>query len=462
MLLLAGFSHAATFTWDGGGSDNNFTSGLNWSGDVAPDRSASADLIFAGTTRLTPNANWGGWTVNSLTFGNTAGAFTLSGGELTIGAGGVVNNSANTQTIQNQIKLSADQTWNAADGAIVSTGYFSGNSKNLTLTGASAITIGGQLNGVGTLNLAGSGNRTFGGQVGATTVNAAGTGTTSFNAQLNVGTLNISAGTNNFANVQASSGINISGSANANFTGPVTGGSSGVNISSSGNVNFTGSINSGSLTLNGSGTTTISGSGQMSTGAVTVNNGTLILDHNGSAINSTLTINDGGTVVFASDNQIPSWQSVTLNEGSTLYLGDTTQTFASLIINGDSVIDFGSGGSQLNITYGGISIANEVTITILNWSEEAGDVFYGGNINNPDAVVHVQYADNDGNIYATATWTGSSNSNGYVKPGSPVPEPSTYGLVMLGSGIVFFIWRRRSQAAARRSSVDGNQGPRNA
>ncbi|MET0262356.1 MAG: PEP-CTERM sorting domain-containing protein [Rariglobus sp.] len=439
LTLAATCAQAATFTWDGGGSDNNWETANNWNPNVAPSHSSdSHDFVFAGSTRLSAEANNGGWNLKSLTFSTTAGAFNLSGHVLSIGSGGVTNNSANTQTIQNQLSFSDNQTWNAANGAIISTGYISANGKNLTATGSSAVTISGQINNAGTINLSGSGNRTLGGAISATTVNIGSTGTNTFSSQLNVGTLNLSAGNNTFANVQAGTGINVGGTANANFTGPVTGGSNGISITSSGNVNFSGSINSGSLTLNGTGTTTLSGSGSKSTGAVVVNSGTLILDQTGGgdAINNSLTVNSGGTVIFAGNNQVPEWQTVTLNAGSTLYLGDTTQTFASLVITGDSVIDFGSGGSQLNVTYGGINIANGITITIVNWDASAGDVFAGANPGAP--VVNVQYADSSGNIYATGTWGG-----GYVKPGSPVPEPATYGLMLLGAGVGLVAFRRR-------------------
>ncbi|CAM2831177.1 PEP-CTERM sorting domain-containing protein [Rariglobus hedericola] len=443
LTLAAACAQAATFTWDGGGGDSNWETANNWNPNVAPGHSSSGDnFVFAGTTRLSNDANSGGWDIGSLTFNSTAGAFTLGGGTLTIGSGGVTNNSTSTQTINNQITLAANQTWTAASGAITSTGYFNANSKDLTLAGSKTITVTGQVNNVATLNLTGSGNRTFSStnQVAATSVNVANTGTNTFNGQMNVGTLNASAGTSTFANVQASSGINVSGSANASFTGPVSGGTSGISISSSGNINFSGSINSGSLTLNGTGTTTLSGSGSKSTGAVVVNSGTLVLNQTGGgdAINNSLTVNSGGTVIFAGDNQVPEWQTVTLNTGSTLYLGDTTQTFASLVITGDSVIDFGSSGSQLNVTYGGISIASGITITIVNWDASAGDVFAGSNPGAP--VVNVQYADSSGHVYASGTWSG-----GYVTPGAPVPEPATYGLIMLGAGIGFVVLRRRQR-----------------
>lgn len=444
LLALAGvYVRAATYTWDGNGGNSpqtTWSTGNNWNPNGAPVRTGGHDLIFATGDKLSNSADGGDWTINSLTFDNTAGAFILSGDILNIGAGGITNNSTAAQTLNNQITLSATQDWTASSGAITATGYINAAGNSLTLTGANTITVSGQLNNVAALNLTGSGNRTFNttNQVAAATINVASTGTTTFNGQINVGTLNASAGTSTFANVQATAGINVSGTAGANFTGPVTGGTGGVNITSSGNIDFSGTINSGSLTLNGTGTTTLSGSGGKSTGAVVVNSGTLVLAQTGGgdALNNTLTVNSGGTVIFAGNNQVPEWQTVTLNTGSTLYLGDTSQTFAGLVINGDSVIDFGTGGSQLNVTYNNITIANGVTVTIQNWDADAGDVFGGANPGSN--VVNVQYADSSGNIYATGTWGG-----GYVTPGTPVPEPSTYGLLLLGGSAVFVLCRRR-------------------
>lgn len=431
---------AATYTWDG---DNNGNWGVNnnWSTNTAPSSGGNHDLVFAGTVNTNTTANGGGWTVNSLAFNSTAGAFTLGGGTLSLGAGGITNNSASTQTINNQFTLTANQTWTAASGAITTgTAYFNAANYDLTLAGSHAITINNQIGNLGTLTLSGSGNRTFGTQqVSATTVNVQNTGTNSFGAQLNVGTLNVSAGTTTFANVQAGSAINVSGAANANFTGPVAGGT--MTMSGSGNINFSGNITSGTLNLTSAftGTVTLSGTGSKNISSTVVSGGTLLMNQSGGddAINGSLTVNSGGTVVFGQDNQIPSWQTVTLNAGSTLLLGDTSQTFQNLVINGNSVIDFAGSDSQLNVS--NLNIASGTTITILNWDSTIGDVF--GSNNNPGGSVTIQYADSNGNIYSTGTWSG-----GTIKPGNPVPEPAAYGFFMLASGVGLFLCRRRPRA----------------
>ncbi|MHC4503270.1 MAG: hypothetical protein ACYTFI_08200, partial [Planctomycetota bacterium] len=106
---------AVTFTWDGGGADNNWSTGANWVGDVAPDPAVPDDIVFAGATRLTPNVDVA-WSVNSITFAATADTFTIGGAQLTIDAGGITNNDTDsTQTIDCTIDVAAAQTWTAVD-----------------------------------------------------------------------------------------------------------------------------------------------------------------------------------------------------------------------------------------------------------------------------------------------------------------------------------------------------------
>ena len=167
-------SRASVFTWDGGGGDNNWNTGTNWVGNSAPPSGSSTnDFHFAGSLRLTPNAQ-AAYSINSLTFDSGASAFTIGGSTLTIGAGGVSNNSTNTETINNVITLGAAQTWNAASGNLA----FGGNINNagflLTVSGASNTTVSGVISGSGGLTKNGAGTLTIGGAntyTGATTGN---------------------------------------------------------------------------------------------------------------------------------------------------------------------------------------------------------------------------------------------------------------------------------------------------
>src|SRR5438132_442089 len=59
----------AIFVWDGGHpSQDAWTANQNWNPNGAPANDGTADLLFTGGIRLTPNANNGPWSINSISF----------------------------------------------------------------------------------------------------------------------------------------------------------------------------------------------------------------------------------------------------------------------------------------------------------------------------------------------------------------------------------------------------------
>jgi hypothetical protein len=119
-------------TWNGGGADNNWSTSQNWSPLGAPANDGTANLIMAGAIRLTSNIDTP-WSINTLTFNNSAGAFTIGGSTLTIGAGGITNQSGSTQTLNVPVVLGADQAWST--GLSVN-GPINTNGHALTITGS--------------------------------------------------------------------------------------------------------------------------------------------------------------------------------------------------------------------------------------------------------------------------------------------------------------------------------------
>ena len=171
----------ASRTWDGGGVNNAWSTDANWITDVEPLNNGAASLIFAGNVRLAPSVDTP-WNVAAITFDNTAGAFTITGPQgITIGAGGIVNNDTQTQTITAAITLSADETFNAAAGDLgISSVALAAHT--LTLTGANDVVLA-TASGSGTIT------KNNAGRLDITA--ALGTGGVTLNA--NAGTTNIGA-----------------------------------------------------------------------------------------------------------------------------------------------------------------------------------------------------------------------------------------------------------------------------
>lgn len=135
-------SASAQSTWNGGGTDNNWSTAANWN---TPPVSLAA-LIFAGNTRLINNNDLTGFTASSLTFDSAAGAFQLNGNGVTLSGNIGFNGtpaSPVTQTINLPLAPSADITIDApTNGNLALDGNLtSGN--NVTKDDAGTLTLGG-------------------------------------------------------------------------------------------------------------------------------------------------------------------------------------------------------------------------------------------------------------------------------------------------------------------------------
>jgi autotransporter-associated beta strand protein len=147
-------------TWSGGGANDQWTTKKNWDTGEIPADDGTANLIFAGTTRLTPNLNKS-WDINSILFGASAGAFTIAGGhELTLEGGGIANDSSALQTLSvATLSLGAAQTWSAAAGDLTINSSVNNNGHDLTVSaaGGRTVTLNSPISGGGGLRMTGSG-----------------------------------------------------------------------------------------------------------------------------------------------------------------------------------------------------------------------------------------------------------------------------------------------------------------
>jgi T5SS/PEP-CTERM-associated repeat protein len=179
--------------WDGGGANNDWATDNNWDLNVEPLNNGTANLVFAGNVRLTPSVDTA-WSVASITFNNTAGAFTITGPQgVTIAAGGIVNNDTQTQTITAAITLSANESFNAAAGDL-SISNVALAAHTLTLTGANDIALAGA-SGTGTIDKNNAGTLDITGALGTGGVTLdANTGMTNITVSEKLAALNIANG----------------------------------------------------------------------------------------------------------------------------------------------------------------------------------------------------------------------------------------------------------------------------
>ena len=116
-LATAATSSAATFTWNGGGADDNLTTGLNWGGTAPAPNVSGQDLVFNGSTRLTPFVDTddvavtpAGFRANSITFGAGASSFVIAGDYNFRMTGppvsSIIQNSPNNQIISTGVGFS--------------------------------------------------------------------------------------------------------------------------------------------------------------------------------------------------------------------------------------------------------------------------------------------------------------------------------------------------------------------
>ena len=142
---------ATTYTWDGGGSNNQTTTAANWSPNIAPPHngvpgSNDADWVFAGSVNrsvlLTQPAR-----VRSLSF-NSASSFSIVGGGLLTLNDSFRNDGSASQTFSNDIRLNGNVRIEANAGDLTIVGDINTSARDLTLVAETGqLTLDGLLSG---------------------------------------------------------------------------------------------------------------------------------------------------------------------------------------------------------------------------------------------------------------------------------------------------------------------------
>lgn len=139
--------------WNGGAGSGEFAEAANWSLGFVPDnRPAIFDAVTAnGQTRVELGGNS---TLRGILFaagGGTEGFTLTSSGTLTIGASGIRNESAGTQTFNQSISLASSQNWEAVAGGLHFDGNIANNGFLVVIGGSGDVTFSGNFSGSGGL-----------------------------------------------------------------------------------------------------------------------------------------------------------------------------------------------------------------------------------------------------------------------------------------------------------------------
>ena len=421
--------------------------------------------IQNGTVQLSHNNALGGsaWgnTVESggalaLTDGITVtqGSFNIQGSGT--GAGSLVNVSGNN-TLNASLTLTGDAVFSSLQDTFTLNQSISQGNHDLTLLGPGNWDLNGTVNANsgGTLYLSSDGTTDISGNLnvaGGVVIDNSGSTDISSNLNLGSGSLTIqgdSTATLTGGQVNASGGLIVSDAANANISNSLNLGGADITLSSSGLIALSGSqinvgdisvagsgsttfasqINASSFTQTGSGTTTFSGTGNNYFGSVSLEGGTVIAEQDGIAFHTNNLTMDNVDLEFGSDNQIPTWTNVTLEDNVNLSLNGTTQVWNELNITGDSIIDFGNGNGSLSV--GSLTIDPSAVLTILNWSDDNLDEF-NAQVDPGSSEPNITFS-GGGGVWDPVT--------GDITPVGVVPEPRTYGVMFMSAALLGWYFR---------------------
>lgn len=430
------FAGSVTEPWYSGltkaGSGELVLSGSNTFS--APVTVSSGTLTLAHNNALGATGTWGN-TVSSgatLAFSNNIavneGSVSVAGAG--VGGNGALRNLSGNNSFAGAITLTGSTTMTANAGTLTATGPVDLGSNILSVNGAGHTTLSGVVGGNGGIT-----------KTDAGTLTLSGSGANSF-----IGTLAINNGTVALAKTDgthaiAGSAVNIGDGAGAaasavlrldasnqiaDHTGLIT-------IASDGALqvnNFTESIN----TLAGTGLVDLSTSGYLTVG---INSGSSTF---GGTLVGTGTFEKTGTGTLTFTNDIDFGGTLRLS-GGTLTLSSISLAADTLHVTGNSIIDFGGSASMLDL--GNLTIANGVTLTIQNWAN-ATDFFFTQNW--AGASFNTTGANPMNQVVFTGFSANDTKWQSYDKQVTPVPEPSTYGALMIGGLAAFATWRRRRAA----------------
>ncbi len=419
------------FTKTGGG--NLTLSGNNTFGAQA--------FVNAGTLTLASNnalgsSTWGNTVASGATLALTQG-ITVNEGQFIIegtgvGGGGAIRNLDGNNTLHSALTLTADATIVTDAGSLTISGQFNDSAgRTLTVAGAGHTTLSGAINTSVGITKTGTGTLTF-----------SGISDNSYTSTLAIkeGTVALAKtpGQNAIggATVNVGDGIGGAGSAVlrleanhqiADHAGLITINSDGVFRLN----NFTEQVN----LIGGTGLIDLGTSGHLTVG---VNSGSSTF---GGSLTGTGTFEKtggGGTLTLANDIDFDGTFKLS---GGTLALNGHDLIADTLHITANSAIDFGNATASL-LSVSNFLIDAGVTLTIRNWSETV-DYFYAQNW--AGAIFNTSGATPMNQVAFQGFSNNKTYWQDYDRQITPVPEPSTYGAMLIALAGAIVAWRRWRQ-----------------
>lgn len=205
---------------------------------------------------------------------------------------------------------------------------------------------------------------------------------------------------------------------------------------------------SSTITKNGSGTLTFGGAANTYEGPTIINGGALVLNAAGNSINGGgLTLNSGTSASLSKSDQIGN-SILTLNS-ATFSTNGFDEALGALVLQGTSNFDLGSGDSVIAFADSSAqSWTAGQTFLLLNWTGSLSgggtdQVIFGSDASGLTSgqLSQITFRDPDG--FGAGDFAAQILGTGEVVP---VPEASTYALVLGLVAGVYLIYRRRKQA----------------
>jgi len=385
---------------------------------------------------------------------------------------GVIVNSTNAQLRLEDVTIGAEALSLTGDG--VSGGgalrsesgtnswagalTLTGDAKIETATGSSLLISGGISGGGNTLTVEAIGNTTFTGINSFGTLEKTGTGLLTVTNTNFYGTANITAG--EFALgatdiLSDSMDVNIGSLATFNVgthTDTIDDlvGSGTLTIASGGDLTIDkigGALSGGEPTGGFTGTLDVDG--------IMTLNGGLISGGSGAGSTGEMILTSGNTLEIASDYTFGTvgtmgggdqLGTLTLADNATLLLsGNSTINIGTLHIDGDSILDFTGGvGNYNTLNLGSLTFEAGASLTVNGWNSY-GDLWTSQNF--PGATLDIRDANT-----AKITFNGFSNdqtiwlTSDFGSKEITVPEPSSYGALLMAFAIASWSLRRRPRS----------------